>query len=117
MAASSSRALPGPDELPPDEDLDLQRGEIKTAWDATTQEGGVKRDVFGRRTWDKDFYEERGAERDSDEDEGGEVAIPIPASQRLHLTRRNQMLDLEKDVGKTKIEAANAFDAEKVGDS
>eukprot|EP00392_Amoebophrya_sp_AT5.2_P008774 g8802.t1 len=110
-------------------DPELQKNEIKQAWDSVEQVGGVKKDVFGRRAWDKEHYEalakrkqEEGsdAELDNDDDSGipGGGAVDnlvIPASQRLYLQRRNAKLDLEKNVGKQIVQTDATFDAQKGG--
>ncbi|CAD7957771.1 unnamed protein product [Amoebophrya sp. A25] len=88
------------------DDMDLKEREIKVAWDSKVQEQreGVTKDVFGRRAWDKEHYEQlalKKAEEGSDGSDGEGNAVPIPASQRLYLQRRNERFHTEANVGKT----------------
>ncbi|CAD7957817.1 unnamed protein product [Amoebophrya sp. A25] len=101
------------------DDMDLKEREIKVAWDSKVQEReGVTKDVFGRRAWDKEHYEQlalKKAEEGSDGSDGEGNAVPIPASQRLYLQRRNERLHTEANVGKTIMQTDATYDAEKGG--
>jgi len=65
-------------------------------------------DAMGRKVWDKDFYMEKAKSNImfGPEKTGGrrkDNVIPLPSSQRTYLKQRNIELNLEKDLGKSKV--------------
>merc|ERR1719382_624265 len=64
-------------------------------------------DAMGRKVWDKDFFSEKaknnimfGPERIG---RRKDPVIPLPSSQRTYLKQRQIDLELDKDLGKSKV--------------
>merc|ERR1719382_1356613 len=64
-------------------------------------------DAMGRKVWDKDFFSEKaknnimfGPERIG---RRKDPVIPLPSSQRTYLKQRQDDLELDRDLGKSKV--------------
>ncbi|CAD7964796.1 unnamed protein product [Amoebophrya sp. A120] len=97
---------------------ELQKTEISQAWDQKEEiKEGVTKDVFGRRAWDQATYDKIAKEKEElgSDGEVDDLAIPVPASQRLHLQRRNAKLALERNIGKTIVQTDATHKANQAG--